>query len=250
MLTCQGCGSAFPRGRRGPAGRFCSAACKSANVRQLRNATSNYWQVDKHTIFERDDWTCKLCGNPVKEGMAWPHPMSPSLDHVVPVIRGGTNEMTNLQLAHLVCNMRKGASDGVMGARGPLPTAVIVAPKPRPGVPDRPEWLSDAAKAEWDRVAGDLDARGLLSLVDGAALTGYCQAYARWIEAEIVLTREGMTYETSSGYVRPRPEVGIAQQYLKLAKELGAAFGLSPASRGRLLMPDPAEDDENDPFDA
>ena len=59
-------------------------------------------------IYERDDWTCQLCGRPVDPTLRWPHPMYKSLDHRVPISRGGSHTRDNVQLAHLSCNSRKG----------------------------------------------------------------------------------------------------------------------------------------------
>lgn len=36
--------------------------------------------------------------------------MSKSLDHIVPLAKGGTHEQSNLQWTHLVENLQKGAS--------------------------------------------------------------------------------------------------------------------------------------------
>lgn len=35
--------------------------------------------------------------------------MGPSIDHILPLARGGGDVPNNVQLAHLVCNMRKHA---------------------------------------------------------------------------------------------------------------------------------------------
>ncbi|QQC41235.1 hypothetical protein I6H51_05660 [Corynebacterium urealyticum] len=40
--------------------------------------------------------------------MKFPHPMSPTADHVHPVSRGGSN-FGRLQPMHLLCNQQKGA---------------------------------------------------------------------------------------------------------------------------------------------
>lgn len=64
-------------------------------------------------IFNRDGWVCGICAGAVEEGLAWPHPKSPSLDHVVPLSRGGHHTRDNVQLAHLSCNVRKGAGEMV-----------------------------------------------------------------------------------------------------------------------------------------
>jgi 5-methylcytosine-specific restriction endonuclease McrA len=60
-------------------------------------------------VFERDAWVCGLCGDPVSEGVAWPDPLSASLDHVTPLSKGGHHVLENVQLAHLSCNVQKGA---------------------------------------------------------------------------------------------------------------------------------------------
>jgi 5-methylcytosine-specific restriction endonuclease McrA len=60
-------------------------------------------------IFERDDWTCGICEQPISPVVVYPDPMSPSLDHVVPLARGGAHNRENCQATHLICNVRKGA---------------------------------------------------------------------------------------------------------------------------------------------
>lgn len=61
-------------------------------------------------VYERDEWVCGLCAEPVDRTTVWPDPMSPSLDHILPLSKGGHHIMANVQLAHLSCNVRKGAS--------------------------------------------------------------------------------------------------------------------------------------------
>lgn len=60
-------------------------------------------------VYERDSWECGLCGEPVDSGLEYPDPLSASLDHVVPLSLGGAHSLENVQLAHLSCNVRKGA---------------------------------------------------------------------------------------------------------------------------------------------
>lgn len=59
-------------------------------------------------VYERDGWVCGVCGGPVDPQLAWPDPMSVSLDHVVPLSKGGPHCRENAQCSHLVCNTRKG----------------------------------------------------------------------------------------------------------------------------------------------
>lgn len=59
-------------------------------------------------VFERDGWVCGICKAAVDRDRAYPDPLSPSLDHVVPLSTGGPHAMANVQLAHLGCNVKKG----------------------------------------------------------------------------------------------------------------------------------------------
>lgn len=63
-------------------------------------------------VYERDQWVCGLCALPVDQSAAWPAPLSPSLDHILPLSKGGHHVLSNVQLAHLSCNVRKGANAG------------------------------------------------------------------------------------------------------------------------------------------
>ena len=60
-------------------------------------------------IYERDDWTCYLCGFPVDRLAVVPDLEAPTLDHVVPLRSGGGNGADNLKTAHFYCNCVKGA---------------------------------------------------------------------------------------------------------------------------------------------
>jgi P27 family predicted phage terminase small subunit len=56
--------------------------------------------------------------------------------------------------------------------------------EPEPSVPiappSAPEFLSEYAHAEWDRVAKELYQLRLLTTVDIAPLAAYCESYAAW----------------------------------------------------------------------
>lgn len=58
-------------------------------------------------IYERDGGRCALCLEGVDRSIRWPDTRCASLDHVIPISRGGTDGSDNVQLAHLVCNIRK-----------------------------------------------------------------------------------------------------------------------------------------------
>lgn len=121
-------------------------------------------------------------------------------------------------------------------------------PNPKPLVSNCPDWLSDVAKKEWKRVVPELERLGLLTCVDGVALEGYCQSYARWVEAEQFMMKHGTTFKTPNGYIQQVPQVAIAQKYLNMVKAFCAEFGLTPSSRSRLTIENKKDDIDDDGF--
>ncbi len=108
-------------------------------------------------------------------------------------------------------------------------------PRPLKKAPACPKWLEPEARKEWRRLAKKMEALGILTEVDMAAFAGYCQAYARWKEAEEFITQHGTIVKTPSGYWQQVPQVSIAQTYLKLMNRLAEQFGLTPAARSRIV---------------
>lgn len=58
--------------------------------------------IHLHDLAERDGWRCHICGGRVT-AKTW------SMDHLVPISKGGTHTLANVALAHLRCNQRRGA---------------------------------------------------------------------------------------------------------------------------------------------
>ena len=108
-------------------------------------------------------------------------------------------------------------------------------PKPQKKAPACPKWLDTEAKKEWRRLAKTMEAMGVLTEVDMAAFAGYCQAYARWKQAEERITDRGLVMRTPSGYAQQVPYISIAQQYLRLMNQFAEQFGLTPAARSRII---------------
>lgn len=69
-----------------------------------------YQYVNPLRVFTRDQWICGICGLPVDRTASWPHPLSATLDHVIPMCRGGGHTYANTQCAHWRCNHRKAAT--------------------------------------------------------------------------------------------------------------------------------------------
>ena len=79
-----------------------------------------------------------------------------------------------------------------------------------------------------------LEQMGLLTEMDMAAFAGYCQAYARWKEAEEFITQHGTMIRTPNGYLQQVPQVSIAQTNLKIMLKFCEQFGLTPSARSRI----------------
>lgn len=63
--------------------------------------------VDIQVLYARDKGICSLCLKPVDMRLKFPHPESPTVDHIIPLSRGGEESYRNTALAHFGCNTRK-----------------------------------------------------------------------------------------------------------------------------------------------
>lgn len=64
--------------------------------------------VDRDLVMERDGWVCYLCGGEIPQDVKWPHGLFGTLEHVLPLSRGGEHSYSNVKAAHLSCNCSKG----------------------------------------------------------------------------------------------------------------------------------------------
>jgi hypothetical protein len=76
---------------------------RKARLRGLAGEPLSVWE-----IYERDGGRCHICGEHVHDDIKWPDGRAPSVDHVLPITKGGSDEPENLKLAHLRCNISKG----------------------------------------------------------------------------------------------------------------------------------------------
>ena len=111
---CRVCSTAFvsPRPEK-TCSDVCTEAAKRAKHaerkqrRRARERAAYISPVNRYEVFERDAWTCQLCNEPVERDKVVPHPKVPTIDHVIPLARGGTHEMANVQTACFLCNATK-----------------------------------------------------------------------------------------------------------------------------------------------
>lgn len=90
---------------------FCSKRCvnrlKCFNRRSWRKTGSDGEMIALADVYQRCAGRCGICGLLVDKMLRWPDPWSASIDHVIPLSRGGPHTKSNVQLAHLGCNSRK-----------------------------------------------------------------------------------------------------------------------------------------------
>lgn len=59
-------------------------------------------------LIKRDESKCYLCGDKVYKTEDSNHNYYPCIEHVIPIIKGGTHTWDNVKLAHRICNNHKG----------------------------------------------------------------------------------------------------------------------------------------------
>jgi P27 family predicted phage terminase small subunit len=109
-------------------------------------------------------------------------------------------------------------------------------------VPGPPPFLEDYAIEEWHRTAGELHGLGLLTVVDEAALAGYCAAYGRWRTAEEALRRmadkdalfRGLVIKSKHGFAIENPLVYTSRRAMQEMLRFASEFGFTPAVRARV----------------
>ena len=78
--------------------------------KKRQSVMSNHYgrfEKNKKRIFATQS-VCAICGKPVDFNLKYPHPLSPTIDHIIPLAKGGhPSDIDNLQLAHRCCNRAK-----------------------------------------------------------------------------------------------------------------------------------------------
>lgn len=99
------CGSHYAREW---AGRNPERSRDHRRARRARLRDARVEHVDFAEVLARDAWMCGLCSEPIPRDAVWPDRLTASLDHVIPLSRGGEHSMGNVQASHLGCNSSKG----------------------------------------------------------------------------------------------------------------------------------------------
>lgn len=149
-----------------------------------------------------------------------------------------------------------------MGKRGPRPTPTALLQlrgsklvnkdrrekevKGPDGLPDKPEWLDEMGQKAWDFLVPLLHQMGVLTRIDGHALSRYCKLWSRWRQAEEFLSKHGEMYPLKDEQGKPKcfqpwPQVSIANKLAQQLTRLEQEFGMTPSARSRLTLAVPAK---------
>lgn len=103
---CEECGDLFWTTVR--AKRFCTESCQRQSGwdrRQSKIIRIPGRGYRRSEVLAASDRICWLCGGAICG--QHPDPMSFSIDHVIPISKGGTDTRDNVRAAHLRCNIRR-----------------------------------------------------------------------------------------------------------------------------------------------
>ncbi len=117
-----------------------------------------------------------------------------------------------------------------------------------------PDW-SDSLDEAPAKVAGTLWKKLAPTLTRSVGLVGeqqetlvdYCTTWARIVENEKALTREGMLIRGAQGGLVKNPRTTILNQYRSHLRSLIGELGLSPRAASGITRPESSDDE--DPFD-
>lgn len=119
---CKECGKVFVPEYGNKRRHYCSDECghrqgrrNAKHTRRTRGKAVKGATVYRAKIYERDGWRCQICGKKVNRLLNGNHPMAASLDHILPLSKGGRHEPSNVRLAHRKCNTEKRDGSGPNG---------------------------------------------------------------------------------------------------------------------------------------
>ena len=101
-----------------------------------------------------------------------------------------------------------------------------------------PSWLKGEGLKIFQRMAPTLRGMKLLTETDVPAFSRYCKHYARWLDMQKRLDKDGEFYEieTASGKVRRAdPAFTMADRLDRMMLAFEDRFGLNPAERQRIM---------------
>lgn len=73
-----------------------------------RQGVLNPIRISADVLIQRDGNICHLCNTEIDLSLARNSRFGATIDHIIPLSKGGLDVLDNLKLAHWICNIRKG----------------------------------------------------------------------------------------------------------------------------------------------
>lgn len=106
-----------------------------------------------------------------------------------------------------------------------------------------PNWLPPLARDMWKTVCPHLCKEKVLAVTDLHNLEAFCSAYATFRDAAHEISKEGLVVMGATGGPVKNPALTAKNEALRQMSMFGAALGLDPAARGRLMGPNSGNGD-------
>lgn len=98
-----------------------------------------------------------------------------------------------------------------------------------------PDQLRDELAIKmWKQQSATLIKRGMLEPEDGPILMAYCNAFSLMIEADQVISNEGITAPTADS-IKKHPAIAVRNDAVSQMARIGSLLGLDPLSRTRFM---------------
>lgn len=120
------------------------------------------------------------------------------------------------------------------------------APKANGRCPDAPDYFDDDELQKWHELTDDLQTMGIMSSDCREQMIAYCTAYAGYMQCRREVEKEGMVIDSKDGSKR-NPRMTDLHKFLEQMNRLRPEFGLTPASRSKLVSM--KSDEEENPME-
>jgi P27 family predicted phage terminase small subunit len=118
------------------------------------------------------------------------------------------------------------------------------SPQPEKAAPPMPRGMEQLARKFWQDHADKLERLGLLTEVDGPAFAMCATHWAIAFLAARAIREEGLYLIDGDGAKRKHPLLQVMRDNSAAFRAWAVEFGLTPSSRARISIPEPAEDDD------
>jgi 5-methylcytosine-specific restriction endonuclease McrA len=92
---------------------YCSRRCSERYRKNARNIDRAGYRTRrrsdgvKNKLYFKHNGRCAICDELIDTTVKYPSPESFSIDHIIPLSKGGAERIENLQPTHLACNIAK-----------------------------------------------------------------------------------------------------------------------------------------------